>query len=314
MNSIQNTNYVIYTENIKKDLSVTCLSDLHFSPSVKNKKLNLISSGIDKVNPSYVFISGDTVDSLNMIDNDSELERLLNWFSIIASKRPIIIGIGDHDQYIKTATGRKFSEPKRLIEAINSIGSSNIHFLDNSVYEDENIYVCGYTQTIDYFNYPKYNSTIFHPIPEDKERLIKELKELLGKIGTIPEDKPTFLLTHSPIYLSDSDIQLLLNAFCYYITGHTHSGCVFPELDKIWKSKEGIIAPNKEFNPNNVRNTLQNENDKLLTNGAMTTFQYCSGIMQLFNFLFPIYMSTMHFTNNINMKENKLSITKEYIR
>lgn len=314
MNSIQNTNYVIYTENIKKDLSVTCLSDLHFSPSVKNKKLDLISNVIDKTNPSYVFISGDTVDSLDMIDDNSELERLLNWFSRIARKRPIIIVPGDHDQYIETKNGRKFSEPKRLIEAINSIGSNNIHFLDNSVYEDENIYVCGYTQTIDYFNYPRRNSTIFHPIPEDKEQLVKELKGLLEKIGNVPDDKLTFLLTHSPIYLSDDDIKLLLNAFCYYITGHTHSGCVFPELDKLWKSKEGLIAPNKKLNPNNVRNTLQNENDKLLTNGAMTTFQHCSGIMQLFNFLFPIYMSTMHFTNNTNMKEKRLTITKEYIR
>lgn len=147
-------------------------------------------------------------------------------------------------------------------------------------------------------------------ITEDKEIMLKELKTLQKElIHNLPQNKLKLALIHSPIHLTAPEIKLELAEFDYFLSGHMHNGCVPPILYEFWNSSRGFIAPNKSIFPENERNTLITKNDKLIVNSPLTMFQNCSGKMQLFNFLYPAYITTLNVTPD--KIYNKIKILKK---
>lgn len=315
MKSFHTTNYKLYSEKVEKDFRASVISDLHFSYMISDQKLSKILYKLYSINPDYILFPGDIIDSTDMIKSISEEKRLLNWLKELGNIAPFIISLGSHDYYKKVvdSDGKshwQYNYPKDFIEIANEI--DNVYVLDNEGFEDKNLYVTGYTQSMDYYHPKSENMNSFlHPVNEDKDLMIKELQEL-NKTIKPSADKVDIALIHSPVHLTDKDVTKELEDYDYFISGHMHNGCVPPVLYEIWNSSRGLIAPNKKLFPKNERNTLRKREDKLVVNGPITTFQECTGSLQKFNVLFPSYMSVLDFTNDKDFDRKKVYTKKSY--
>lgn len=314
MNKIHQTNYKLYNQNISSDIRMVNLSDLHFSYEIGNEKLLKLLKYLMKLNPNYILIIGDIIDSLNMVDDLSERKRLLLWLEELGQVSEVLISLGSHDFCRKgvddLANAESLMREKdELFHEIDFL--KGVHVLDNKTYQDDEVFVLGYTQSIQYY-FPHRKESLTDYVREDKNQMIRELKELKNMIGTIPEDKLKILMAHSPINLINDDVKSELQDFNFFVSGHMHNGCVPPILYELWNSDRGLIAPNKELFPKTERNTLKTIDDKLIVNGPITTFQECTGKLQLLNILFPSYISVLDFTDDVNFKTKKVHIQKSY--
>ena len=162
--------------------------------------------------------------------------------------------------------------------------------MDNQIYEDDNIYCLGYTQSPVYYEKKEGKS-------DNLAVMLDELANLPKKyLYHLPQNKLKFALIHSPVYLNDSEIKYRLREFDYFISGHMHNGVVPPVLDELLSGSHGIISPTKKWAPNNSRNTLRTYADKLLVVGALTTFHECIKPLDKLNAFFPSYLALMEFT------------------
>ncbi len=305
MNYIHTTNYKLYKPQIKRDFKIAVISDLHFSYNISEKKLQLIKDFLQSKNPEYILIAGDLIDSVDMIENNDEKMRLLYWLEDTGKICNTFISLGGHDFFQKSddrSLGYNFD--KDFYAEINNI--PKISILDNQSFCDDIVNIVGITQSYEYYQ-PKNGKE------EDKKKFLEDLHKLKNIINGLPKEKLNLAMIHSPMYLNDLDIKEKLKEFDYLISGHMHNGCVPPILYELWKSTRGFISPNKYLLfPKNERNTLKYNDDKLLVNGPLTMFHECSGSYQNFNFLFPIYMSFMEFTNDLNYDRKKIYIRRKY--
>lgn len=303
MKLIHETNYTIYNEKAKKELKFIVLSDLHYSYQVKNEKLERILNEIRNIKPNYILFPGDIIDSTDMVKDYKEEKRFLNWLKKLGEIAPTLMSLGGHDFYKKGKSGLhrwEYYFDEKLYKKINNI--KNVYLLDNAFYEDNNVFVVGYTQSFKYY----HNSS-----NEGKDIMLKDLKELHKKIS-LNSKKINLLLVHSPVRVNEPEILKEIKDYDYYISGHMHNGCVPPILYELWNSTRGIIAPNTKLFPKNERNTLRKKGDKLLVNGPLTMFHECLGLFEKFNFLFPNYLSILNLTNDQNYDTDKIFTKRKY--
>ena len=311
---IRVTNYKFYKQIIKNNIKICIISDIHFSKNVKDEKLNNLINALTEIAPKYILIPGDTINSINSLDEKEEKERLYLFLKKLGSIAPTFICLGNHDvgyKYYDTKSKiqTKYKYPKNIIDEINKI--KNIYLMDNASYENNEIFITGHTQFKDYYHYDHAKTSIFHPIKENKENMINSLKKLNEKT-TLPKNKIKILLTHSPIYLKDENVINIIDDYDYFVSGHMHNGCVIPLLDKIWHSDKGIIAPSRELFPSNARCNIKYQTDKLIISGPITTFNNYQKILNKFNILFPSHITVLEFTND--KKYNKKYINKKEYR
>ncbi len=303
MKLFHTTNYKIYRNN-PVTLKFAIISDLHFSYKISDKKLSSILNYLKKENLNYILFPGDIIDYTNLVQDESERNRLLNWLEQLGNVSKTLISLGSHDYYYKNSDGHwEYYLDQNLLDNINSL--NNVRLLNNAKYEDENVNVVGITQSFAYY----------HPAgsrEEDSNKLLNELQNLKGLLTNLPQDKLNLALIHSPVCLTDEKIAQELSEFNYLISGHMHNGCVPPILYEMWNSTRGLIAPNKQLFPKNERNTFKNRNDKLIVNGPLTTFQECTGIIENFNLFYPCFMSFMEFSNNQTYNTGKVYMERKY--
>lgn len=294
MQCIHTTNYKLYQKYIKRPFKIVVISDLHFSYKIKNSKLNSILKEIKKQKPDYILFVGDIIDSTDMVEDKKEEVRILSFIEELGKIAKTIISLGNHDFYKKNKGKSfwKFIFKKDFFDKINDL--DNVWLLDNDIYEDNNIFIFGYTKnSACYFN---------------EKELTNDIEKLKKKIGKTPFYKLKIFMSHSPVGIEKEIKNKNLSSFDYYISGHMHNGVVPPVLYEIWNTNRGIVSPNKKVLPKYTRNTLRKKNDKLLVNGALTTFHESSKMFYYFNFLYPSYMSILTFTND--KKQDKIKIEK----
>ena len=307
MKLFHETSYIIYNGKVKRDLKFVVLSDLHYSYCVTNEKLDRILNEVRNIKPNYILFPGDIIDSTDMIKDHKEEKRFLSWLKKLGEISPVLMSLGGHDFYKKDKShGWIYNFDTKLYKNINNI--KNVYLLDNNFYEDDNVFVVGYIQSYEYYHSSK-NKTLI----EDKDIMLKELKELHKKID-LNSKKVNLLLVHSPVCINEPDIKKETEKYDYIISGHMHNGCVPPILYELWNSTRGIIAPSSKLFPKNERNTLRKKGDKLLVNGPLTMFHECVGVFERFNFLFPSYLSILNLTNDTKFNTDKICTKRKYKR
>lgn len=305
----------------KRELKICVISDIHFSYQVTDAKLNALLDKLRERKPDYIFLPGDLIDSNDMIFKKSEEERLLKFLSQLGEISKTLISVGNHDFYKKASkeykkrTGEKWEifENREFVSKVRKL--KNIYYLDNAVYKDSKIYVFGFTQKPEYYNvFDKAKKvSIFHPVDEDVEEMLRELDEVNPKlISRLPKARLKFALVHSPVYLNDSRVKAKLSEFDYFISGHMHNGVVPPVVDEFWLGTRGVVSPTRNMLPAGIRNTVKKSGDKSIVAGAVTTWHECTGAAHNLNALYPSYFMTIEFKKDRYLK-GRPEVTKKYL-
>ncbi len=306
------TTYQLYHSRVEDDFSVLVISDLHFSYQVSDSKLLSIYQMVKRVEPHYILIVGDLIDSSNMVEEKRERVRLISFLMKLSDIGKILISLGNHDFYKRGKylddCGRKsnvcFYFDQEFFDALAHL--PHVFLLDNQSYQDERIFVSGISLPFSYYRSDKGRHF------EDKEILLQTLKKEHRLLFHLPHDKVKILMIHSPVYLKEAEVEKEFLEFDYVVSGHMHNGCVFLGLHEFWNTSYGIISPSKTLFPKYVRNTLQRREDKLIVNGALVTFQANTGVIQLFNFLYPLSSTLLKFTSDKKYDKEEVSKSTRY--
>ena len=315
--------YRFYNHSIKHALNFFLISDIHFSNKVKSATLRAITEQASQKRPDYIIIAGDVIDSLDCIQSPSNLKRLTSWLEQLGKVAPVLIGLGNHDFYRKNPEHKSIFSNKRhwfsdtdtkYINAVNAI--DNVQLLNNEAYEDDKVYIFGFTQAPEYFQFDRdeeHSSSIIHPGNEDLDIMLSDLDSLDQRlINNLPKHKAKIAIIHSPVFLTDSQVAAKLYEFDYFISGHMHNGVMPPIINDFWRSDRGLIAPGKKLFPRNARTKITNPNDKIITLGAVSTIQESAKPITFMNGLFPINIATLELTKN-ELLARKPDIKHQYI-
>lgn len=273
MNKVKLTTDIVYNNSTEKDIIIIHLSDIHFNTNTKGKDLDKIINLVDKIRPNYIMITGDLIDYPDITKNTDKIKELVTFLSDIANVAKVMIGIGNHD--VLQQKDHKF------FNKLNDL--YNIYVLNNNSYQDEFIYVAGFTLPNEYY----YNINK----GENKEVLLEYLNNHKDLVNKLPKDKPKILLMHSPVKVSHDDVLKILHEYDLILSGHTHNGMVPDILNFIFKGNVGIISPYKNFFPEVAKGKIEKDiNNKKITiiiNGAYTKLSKKSGrILCNLNFVY----------------------------
>ncbi len=325
MNCFYFSQYRFYQPRLKRELSFFMISDVHFSRKVKDGTLYAISNQAAIQKPNYIIIAGDLIDSLDCIDSEYELSRLVAWLRNLGEIATTVISLGNHDFYRKNyerssifSTRHRwyFEKPDRLIEAVKNI--KNIYILDNEVYEDEDAYIFGFTPSSNYYEFDSDKKdrdvAILNSKGENFNILLADFSNLESKFTTkLPKKKVKIMTIHSPVFLDNAEIISKLREFDYIVSGHMHNGVVPPILNDLWRSDRGLIAPGKRFFPHNARTHITGPSDKKIILGPVTTIQESSRPLTFLNHVFPVNVAPLELTHDVDYR-NKPDVKYRYVR
>lgn len=286
-------NTTMYNKYIKRDISILLISDIHYSGIDDAYKLNYIYNKISTYKVDYICITGDLIDSNNIVEDSINSNFITEWIRKLGSNRKVLISLGNHDIFTRVGKDIKKYINKDFWNKLSLI--PNVHILDNKTYRDENICVFGYTQSFNY--YYKFKC-------EDKEIMIKEMNKL--NIGKEISNRLNICLMHSPICLEDNDIEDKLNNYDLVLCGHMHNGMILPIIDEAFKNNTGLIAPNKKWFPKISRGTINKNNVIVISPGITKLHITVNPLLRWTNILFPIGI------NIINIKKDKCDVNTSY--
>ena len=249
-------------------LNIKVFSDLHYSSNFNIKKLTKISESIKTSNTDYVIIPGDLIDTVKVIKDKDKYSMLLNWLEDLSKNSKVFFTLGNHDTSYKEK-GKWYLKYENTF--LEDLKKRNI-YLDN--YEDNNLII----RKIDlpysyYFNERE---------KEDKDILLKELKNNIKNLTNLPKGKLKIFVMHSPIYLTDNDVLEYLKEFDFIICGHMHNGLFMPFLPFLNYTfgNRGLISPGKRLFPKFAKGKKEIKIDNHLINfiisGGITKIQDCA--------------------------------------
>ncbi len=286
MNKLKIQEDIIYNKYIKNDLKIIHLADIHFNVNMKEKRLKLVSDGINKEKADYIIITGDIVDSAVITYNLEKMKELVNFFHNIAKNNKVIISLGNHD--IKLDCKKFFNELSQI---------KNITVLDNENYFDKYLCISGLTLPSNFY----YNKLDREP----KKVFMKHLDKYSQLISDLPSDKLKIALIHSPMILVDNDILSKLANYDLILSGHMHDGMVPEFLKFVFGKNRGIISPYKRLFPKIARGKIVKKiNDKeitLIITGGVTKLSLVSAK----------WLSKLNFVYNVGM--NRIIIKRKEV-
>lgn len=182
------TTQEIFINNLKSDINILQITDLHLSKLISKNKVDKIVELANSANADVIVLIGDIVDSYS---NDVEL--FLPSLAKLKAKYGIYFALGNHEFIFN---------PYESIEFIKKAGINTL--INSNVVINDNINLIGLSDLSGH----RYG----YLYPDFKE-----------SVKNINSNLPNVLLAHQPnaIYLLESNIDLMLS-------GHTHGGQIFP--------------------------------------------------------------------------------------
>ncbi|WP_051688725.1 metallophosphoesterase [Butyrivibrio sp. AE2032] len=210
--------YVMESSKVKRDLTFVLLTDLH-GYVFGNNNDRLINQ-IEEINPDYILSCGDML-TARMIDNKVHIEPGTHVLTSLASRYPLFISNGNHEEKIKGFT-REFGN---LFDRYKSgLVRGGVHYLENESFDipEENIRISGLELPLDFFQ--KVVKKKMDP---------EDISSRIGDVNSREAEKFQILLAHNPIYFKEyaawgADLT---------VSGHVHGGIIrLPLLG-------GVISP-----------------------------------------------------------------------
>lgn len=282
MKNIETVKNILSSKKLKKDITFIHIGDIHYNETTSTKKLEYIKYAIEDAHPDYIFITGDLLDKPKITKNKEKIKLLVSWLNSLGNIAKVFISLGNHDIILE--------EDYKFFNKLNDI--NNIYVLNNQSYEDENVFISGFTlPTNYYYNIEKH---------EDENALLETLQNNFNLVTNLPKKKYKVVLIHSPILLSEKKVIEKLKEYDLILSGHMHNGLIPRILDKIIKNNYGLISPDKRFFAKNTRGKIKTKYYTIIITGGITKLSPSSTkILSKLNGLYPISI------NKITVKGEK---------
>lgn len=282
MKNIEIVKNILSSKKLKKDITFIHIGDIHYNETTSTKKLEYIKYAIEDAHPDYIFITGDLLDKPKITKNKEKIKLLVSWLNSLGNIAKVFISLGNHDIILE--------EDYKFFNKLNDI--NNIYVLNNQSYEDENVFISGFTlPTNYYYNIEKH---------EDEDALLETLQNKFNLVTNLPKKKYKVALIHSPILLSEKKVVEKLKEYDLILSGHMHNGLIPRILDKIIKNNYGLISPDKRFFAKNTRGKIKTKYYTIIITGGITKLSPSSTkILSKLNGLYPISI------NKITVKGEK---------
>ena len=282
MKNIEIVKDILSSKKLKKDITFIHIGDIHYNETTSAKKLEYIKYAIEDAHPDYIFITGDLLDKPKITKNKEKIKLLVSWLNSLGNIAKVFISLGNHDIILE--------EDYKFFNKLNDI--NNIYVLNNQSYEDENVFISGFTlPTNYYYNIEKH---------EDENALLETLQNNFNLVTNLPKKKYKVALIHSPILLSEKKVVEKLKEYDLILSGHMHNGLILRILDKIIKNNYGLISPDKRFFAKNTRGKIKTKYYTIIITGGITKLSPSSTkILSKLNGLYPISI------NKITVKGEK---------
>lgn len=282
MKNIEIVKNILSSKKLKKDITFIHIGDIHYNETTSTKKLEYIKYAIEDAHPDYIFITGDLLDRPKITKNKEKIKLLVSWLNSLGNIAKVFISLGNHDIILE--------EDYKFFNKLNDI--NNIYVLNDQSYEDENVFISGFTlPTNYYYNIEKH---------EDEDALLETLQNNFNLVTNLPKKKYKVALIHSPILLSEKKVIEKLKEYDLILSGHMHNGLIPRILDKIIKNNYGLISPDKRFFAKNTRGKIKTKYYTIIITGGITKLSPSSTkILSKLNGLYPISI------NKITVKGEK---------
>lgn len=282
MKNIEIVKDILSSKKLKKDITFIHIGDIHYNETTSAKKLEYIKYAIEDAHPDYIFITGDLLDRPKITKNKEKIKLLVSWLNSLGNIAKVFISLGNHDIILE--------EDYKFFNKLNDI--NNIYVLNNQSYEDEKVFISGFTlPTNYYYNIEKH---------EDENALLETLQNNFNLVTNLPKKKYKVALIHSPILLSEKKVIEKLKEYDLVLSGHMHNGLIPRILDKIIKNNYGLISPDKRLFAKNTRGKIKTKYYTIIITGGITKLSPSSTkILSKLNGLYPISI------NKITVKGEK---------
>lgn len=282
MKNIEIVKNILSSKKLKKDITFIHIGDIHYNETTSAKKLEYIKYAIEDAHPDYIFITGDLLDRPKITKNKEKIKLLVSWLNSLGNIAKVFISLGNHDIILE--------EDYKFFNKLNDI--NNIYVLNDQSYEDENVFISGFTlPTNYYYNIEKH---------EDENALLETLQNNFNLVTNLPKKKYKVALIHSPILLSEKKVIEKLKEYDLILSGHMHNGLIPRILDKIIKNNYGLISPDKRLFAKNTRGKIKTKYYTIIITGGITKLSPSSTkILSKLNGLYPISI------NKITVKGEK---------
>ena len=282
MKNIEIIKNILSSKKLKKDITFIHIGDIHYNETTSAKKLEYIKYAIEDAHPDYIFITGDLLDKPKITKNKEKIKLLVSWLNSLGNIAKVFISLGNHDIILE--------EDYKFFNKLNDI--NNIYVLNNQSYEDENVFISGFTlPTNYYYNIEKH---------EDEDALLETLQNNFNLVTNLPKKKYKVALIHSPILLSEKKVVEKSKEYDLVLSGHMHNGLIPRILDKIIKNNYGLISPDKRLFAKNTRGKIKTKYYTIIITGGITKLSPSSTkILSKLNGLYPISI------NKITVKGEK---------
>lgn len=282
MKNIEIVKDILSSKKLKKDITFIHIGDIHYNETTSAKKLEYIKYAIEDAHPDYIFITGDLLDRPKITKNKEKIKLLVSWLNSLGNIAKVFISLGNHDIILE--------EDYKFFNKLNDI--NNIYVLNNQSYEDENVFISGFTlPTNYYYNIEKH---------EEEDALLETLQNNFNLVTNLPKKKYKVALIHSPILLSEKKVVEKSKEYDLVLSGHMHNGLIPRILDKIIKNNYGLISPDKRLFAKNTRGKIKTKYYTIIITGGITKLSPSSTkILSKLNGLYPISI------NKITVKGEK---------
>lgn len=183
------TYQTIEIKNLKKDINILFLSDLHISNLISKEKIQNTINLANSTNPDIIVLGGDIIDSYEDVIKDK-----IPLLGELNAKYGVYFVLGNHEFIF---------DANKSLEIVSKFGNIT-PLVNSSVIIDDNINLIGISDLM--------GRKVGYLEPNIEEAL-KNTNDNLPKI----------LISHQPNIINelDSNVDLILS-------GHTHGGQVFP--------------------------------------------------------------------------------------
>ena len=296
---IKERNIVLHNPKVKSNIKITFISDIHISRMVKDKDIYVLNRYVEKEHPDYLCVLGDIVD----LPSDTILyqKRLETFFKESGNVCPTIYIKACHDLVNNFSKFKYIKEYEEIWKEIENY--QNVFYLDNIIYEDNQIFIAGHTERINKDNYNKNNKLISDL---NNNGIYNDLIENPVLYRNIPTDKLSIAEIHSPYFRKSSEIVDMLSGYDFIASGHFHQGCLPAFIDDIFPNgKYGIISPKRRLFPSTARGIEKiSDNTYHLINGGIATLSNSApNFLKPLNHLCYQYIDNVLFTNQQVDKE-----------